>query len=291
MPAFYDSDVIDPIQRVLSNHDDSIDELASLMLNETALQQLTGHPGQRLSQHAVCKVSSRSPGTAKAPLLKGCHSTSPGDINLLNNDMCELKSTHNLLVATSRNQEGILAANQRTLSKREDSAPAIPHRSSRRRSIRAVKTIDALRNETSAGSHLVDALPRPQEMTPRRVHNNLGSTPLSAATALDIGKKIQEMMAETERLKPVEGIVRGPSNPPKRTFKMKSNMFAKVKHAISGRFQERANKKRRDSVRDEPLLDKGLNGSSAENYEVVVDTSPMDIRLNEGMLHCAFRQA
>jgi hypothetical protein len=110
----------------------------------------------------------------------------------------------------------------------------------------------------------------------------------STMSASDVNEKIVAMLAATKALKPTNGasLHQGPSVPTKKRRLIDNKMLTKVKSAINDRLQIRGSR-RRDSIRDDKLLDRSLN--ELQDFEdsasaSIAALSAVEIRMNEGQL-------
>jgi hypothetical protein len=104
--------------------------------------------------------------------------------------------------------------------------------------------------------------------------------------AADVNEKIVAMLAATKALKPAhdDALHQASFVPTKKRRLMDNKVLTKMKSAINDRLQIRSSR-RRDSIRDDKLLDRTLN--ELQDFEDPVSASvtalsTVEIRMNEG---------
>ncbi len=282
-----------------SGHDDSIEEMASMLLDDTTIDQLKPEAGKRLSQTAVAKA---------LPILPRLGSQDEKNLPQLprlvfnGDDAWAMRNTPVVTAAGSSNQ---IEFNDDHLEPptplinvashaRKSSAPPVPRRSSKRKSGRPKSHFSNSQAESTE-------VPKTTSTTRQSLKNSIShpqplETPLAQPRvipgATEINEKVEAMMAATRALKPGSDstLLHGPLVPAKKKRLGDGNMLSRMKIAFNDRFQTRSSKKR-DSTRDGRLLDKSL--SELQDFEEdpissISTLTAMELRMNEGriaMLH------
>jgi hypothetical protein len=272
-----------------SRRDDSIDEMASILLDDTTEEQLKPEPGRRLSRIGIAQALPSIPrvdpnATKSLPQLP----------KLLFNgdDAWAMKSSPVVMAAGSSNQmifgsdtpESLeVSANSPQFKK--SPAPTIPRKSSRRKSARPQSALPRGKVKVES-QQIASRLALKSSISPPKpveVSQIKGSSTMNAA---DVNEKIVAMLAATKALKPTHDDAphQGSSVPTKKRRLMDNKMLTKMKSAINDRLQIRG-ARRRDSIRDDKLLDRSLN--EIQDFEdpalaSVTALSAVEIRMNEG---------
>jgi hypothetical protein len=293
------SHTIESRHRPPSNRDDSIEEMASLLLNDTTIDQLKAEPGKRLlqigSSQALTDISSFICDGSKAlPQL-------PQLPQLIFNgdDAWAMKMAPVVTAAGSSNEVHFNGNNgelkppkppqhQPAQRARKGSGPPIPRKSSKRKSARPKSTLTKSRpaigdQQTSTNNYeqpLEGSMVAPSK--PQVAPQPKTSTPVDA---VEVNKKIEAMMAATRTLKG-DAPYHGPFVPSKKRRIKDNKVLVKVKTAINDRLNVRSTKKRLDSLRDDRLLDASFNDVPDYDDDHSISgnaLTAMEIRMNEGM--------
>jgi hypothetical protein len=295
MTAFYGDHGREPIRTIPSHQDDSIEEIASMLLDETTMDQFNGEPGKRLSQIAAAKTFPQPPCSAAQD-----SKALPQLPQLLFNgdDAWAMRSSPVMTAAGGCNEVQFSAGDEEpdsyppNLSRqpphvRKCSAPPLPRRSSKRNSARPKKPDSEAKSQATFlqdgpnGSNKQKRLVESDITPPKQIVHPEPKTSTSVEAA-DVNNKIEAMMAATKSLKPSANgnLLHGPVVPDKKR-RFKDNVLVKMKTAINDRLQVRSNRKRHDPARDDHLLDNNLN-EMPEYDEDGSAVSAMEIRMNEG---------
>lgn len=300
----------------LSPQDDSIDEMASMLLDDTAIDQLKADPGKRLSQISLSKglpgISQGAPQNDKAlPRLPSL---------LFNGDNVWAFKSMPVITATGNinevqfdhdADESVSLPSKSQMASQEDNAlsyfdapymsltPPIPRKSSKRKSSRP-KSI-SLQSGTIARKAISKSVSTPNNLTALTQHKS--SSPLDTNHVDD---KIQQMLAATNLLKgdtvgvkyhtlsdpvtnPTTIVLHGPPEgavlhgPMVSTKKRLSDyrVLSRMKTVIGDRLNARSLKKRHDPVRDDRLLDNSLNDFKSNVPPTTSAISSFEIGFNE----------
>jgi len=258
------------------DQDDSIREMASMLLDDTSEEQIKPNPGRYLSQIPIAKTL---PNLAHAHV--DSHKSLPQLPKLVFNgdDAWAMRMAPVVTAAGDSNStyfdrgsEGVRNVFPLTSAhahSRKGSAPTIPRKSSKRKSARSKITYPKLQSGENRKQALKKSISPPKLLEP--------IAPQQSATN-DINNKIQAMLAATKALKGStdQALLQGPYLPTRKSRLMDNKVFSKVKTAINDRLQAR-NARKRDSARNDRLLDP--SNSELQDWEA---TSALEIRLNEG---------
>lgn len=273
-----------------NHHDDSIEEMASMLLDDTTLDQLRPEAGRRLCQIAAAKAlpelerDEKQDSKARPRILT---MTFNGD------DAWAMRTAPVVTAAGRLNLMDFSDDNQSTTSfghpinRSGSSAPAIPRKSSKRKSGRPKSSNHKLQIGTADRSSFVTSNSQaatdifssaePAEEQPKT----------SVFQAADVNGKIDAMLAATKSLKPGSEVVtlQEPLVPTKKRRLMDNKVLAKMKTAINDRFPTR-NGRKRDSIREERLLESSTSEVQAQEEDPSGSgpaLSTMEIRMNEGL--------
>jgi hypothetical protein len=258
--------------------------MASMLLEDTDIDQLRTEHGKRLSQIASAKVA---PNISSTGLRQS--KTLPQLPQLLFNgdDAWAMRTTPVVTAAGSSNEvnfaedDSMETANPtsnppKTLKQSsQHSVPAIPRRSSKRKSARPVSHV-----HTRSPVKYRTSISPPK---PELIASTGGST---ADAGSRVNQQIEAMLAATNTLKPGHNnvILQGPYVSMKKRRLKDNKVLTKVKTAINDRLQARNGKKRHDPLRDDLLLDN--SSSMSQIVDDAVTPSPVlssvERRLNEG---------
>lgn len=279
-----------------SRHDDSIDEIASMLLDDTEIDQPCTEPARRLSyiptSHSLSGIPfSSSRDTKTLPQLP--------QLMFNGDDAWAMRTAPVVTAAGSYNEvqfsfegEAVAASPVSNLpipikQPRKDITPPIPRKSSKRKSGRPKASSTQLGKIGSAHSTTMKRVDRSSISPPKHVTK---SGPSSNNVATDVNDKIEAMIAATKALKPGydNTLLQGPCVPVKKRRLKDNKVFAKVKTVFNDRMPGRSDRKRHDSLRDDYLL-----GNSSSNDLPTADdsyvpspalsnVSEVERRLNEG---------
>lgn len=283
--------------------DDSIEELASMLLDDTTMDQLNTNtePGRHLSQAAAAEVFNNA-----GRVGSGDGKTLPQLPKLLFNgdDAWALKTAPVVTAAGGSNQMSFNVdvdplSMHPVNHTRKGSAPAIPRKSSKRRSGRPKSQFHiADRKSDLEASRLAythanlmtvpdySTLTLSREalkarISPPKPIDFPSSKPFDGTT--NINDKVQAMLAATTALKGDDGNMNtfpGPKLPPKKRRIGENNVLAKMKNVLNDRLQGRSSRKREDR-----LLDESTNECQDFRDEISASAAALttlDIRMNEG---------
>ncbi|KAH8685959.1 hypothetical protein BGZ60DRAFT_523225 [Tricladium varicosporioides] len=288
----------------ISHHDDSIEEMASILLDDTTIDQLRADPGRRLSQIPVPNEL-----TNASPRMSTYNDKAlPQLPNLVFNgdDAWALKSTSVVTAIGNSNEMQFTSARDElqsyppSIAKRQSnhirktSAPPIPRKSSKRRSVRNKSVLSspkraAICQSVSGSAHrLTTSISTPNYLNAPGTKSSNGIDPS------DINGKIKAMLEASAQLKPSSSsgtLLQGPLVANKKRRFKDHKVLAKVKTAINDRLGARQIKKAHDSARDDRLLDLGINDIQdlpdlpdldEEISHSFSALNTLEIRLNEG---------
>ncbi|KAK0116651.1 hypothetical protein ONS96_012506 [Cadophora gregata f. sp. sojae] len=289
MPTFHDSNY--KKESPSTNHDDSIEEMASILLDDTTMDQLRPEGGKRMSQSAASKA------------LPGLRTESQDGKNLPQlpklvfngDDAWAMRTAPVVTAAGSSNQIDFnedksppsTLLNRLSAHARKSSIPEIPRRSSKRRSGRPKSNVGPPRAEAGDRRRIAHASRQTLKSSTSPPRPSDSSQPKqSGFVAADINDKIESMIAATKALKPgSEGaILLGPLVPTKQRRLADNKMLLKMKTALNDRLSRR-NTKKRDSMLNDKLLDASLNEVQDFEEELSISAialTTMELRMNEG---------
>jgi hypothetical protein len=271
-----------------SRHDDSIDEMASILLDDTT-EELKPEPGKRLSRIGIAQA---------LPSIQRVDSSAAKSLPQLpkllfnGDDAWAMKSSPVVTAAGSSNQMVFSSDTPESLNVSADSpqfkkspAPTIPRKSSKRKSGRPRSAlprgkVSVESQQTASRLALKSSISPPKPVEAPEIKAS------STMNAADVNEKIVAMLAATKALKPThdDALHQGSFVPAKKRRLMDNKMLTKMKSAINDRLQIRGSR-RRDSIRDDKLLDRSLN--ELQDFEDPVSASvtalsTVEIRMNEG---------
>jgi hypothetical protein len=291
----------------IEEHDDSIEEIACALLDDTTLDQLKVDPGRRLSQIGLTHGNS---GMSTPRTIEDDNS----DTNRNRNNNKDLPQLPALTfngddVWAMRTSPVVTAASNSNLTRfsmnlpptppanfakneyshnRKGSAPAIPRRSSKRKSSRSKSNITSPQKPngghvrgSASKNKLSKSFSTPMVMNVSAPMNQSEATS-SSVNAQDINGKIAKMLEATQALKgssSESALLQGPLVPSKKRRIKDNRVLVRVKTVFNNQMQSRSVKRPHDPVRDDPLLDPSTNDGAEVVAELV---SPAQMRLNEG---------
>ncbi|PVH80623.1 hypothetical protein DL98DRAFT_654570 [Cadophora sp. DSE1049] len=289
MPTFHDSNY--KKESPSNHHDDSIEEVASILLDDTTLDQLRPEGGKRMSQSAASKalpgLRTESQDGKNLPQLPKLIFNADDAWAMRTAPVVTAAGTSNQMEFDVDNPRPSTFLNRLSAHARKSSIPEIPRRSSKRRSGRPKSAVGPPRAE--AGDR------RSVAHTSRQTLKNSISPPRagdssqpkqSGFVAEDVNNKIEAMIAATKALKPgSEGtVLLGPLVPTKKRRLVDNKVLTKMKTALNDRFNGR-NGKKRDSMLNDKLLDASLNEVQDFEEELSISAialTTMELRMNEG---------
>jgi hypothetical protein len=300
-----------------SAHDDSINKMASMLLDDTTIDQWKADPGKRLSQ---ISMSNGPPGMSQVGsqdskalpqlpslLFNGDNAwafkTSPvvtatGSVNEMqfDNGTDQLPGPHGTSYPHVRNfTPPTHSAPSIPSAPPMSSAPPIPRKSSKRKSSRPKSM--SIQNGPLARKAVSESISTPNHLTALSQHKS--------STQIDpnhVNDKIQQMLTATKDLKgdtvgvkyhnlsePTTTVLRGPREgavfhgPMVSTKKRLRDykVLSRMKSVISDRLNAKTSKKRHDPVRDDRLLDSSLNDFYDDVSASTSAISTLEIGANE----------
>jgi hypothetical protein len=293
--------------------DDSIGEMASMLLDDTTEDQLKTRPNRRLSQMTTTKTVSNLVHT-QADEYKA-HPQLP-ELIFNRDDAWAMKTAPVVTAAGNSNSmyfdrgsdgaSNLPALPIARAHSRKGSVPAIPRKSSKRKSVCPKSTHEkvqfggdrkkALKSSISPPKLLEPV--QPQQLEASDVNNKIqamlaatqalkGSAPSHRLEATDVNNQIQSMLAAGKDIKggTDQALLQGPYLPTKKTSLIKNKVLTKIKTAINDRLQIQ-NARRRDSALDKRLL--GPSNRELLEWEEPLALSALEIRLNEGRFYSMF---
>ncbi|KAG4436417.1 hypothetical protein IFR05_008110 [Cadophora sp. M221] len=288
MPTFHDSNF--KKESPSNHHDDSIEEMASILLDDTTMDQLRPEGGKRMSQSAASKAL---PGFPRSESQDGKNLPQLPKLIFNGDDAWAMRTAPVVTAAGTSNQmefgddnnQPSSFLNRLSAHTRKSSIPEIPRRSSKRRSGRPKSTVGQPRAEAGDRRSVANPSRQVSSISPPRP-NEPPRPQQSGFVAADVNGKIEAMIAATKALKPgSEGtVLLGPLVPTKKRRLVDNKVLTKMKTAINDRFSGR-NARKRDSMINDKLLDASLN--EAQDFEEELSASAialttMELRMNEG---------
>jgi hypothetical protein len=276
-----------------SRHDNSIEEMASMLLDDTTTDRLKTEPGKRLSQITASKalpdIAHEKKALPQLPQL------------LFNGDDAWAMKTTPVVTAAGGSNAMRFTGDPDDIDSyppplprysacysRKGTAPPIPRRSSKRKSVQPSSLNPNYLTQASSQQDDSNKL--------RELGQTGGGSPKQAGLrqpqkaggveAADLNNKIEAMIAATKALKPeLDGtVLQGPFVPAKKRRLKDNKVFAKVKTAINDRLLARTGRKH-DPVRDDRLLDGSINEMQEFEEDAMASVSALttlEIRMNEG---------
>lgn len=218
---------------IITHHDDSIDEMASQLLDDTTMDQIYTHPGNRMSQISISKAIphlplSESPGQAPPRLPQFA----------FNDDAAWALRQPALVTTDGMVKEMSSSGSSRALSppfdighpshRRKSSAPSLPPKSSKRRPGLPSRASCNLRAEyESRGREGQPGQTDSSKVIPQKLIS-VPQAQISSTAGIDIQKKIDSLMAlSTPKPMDPSGCSQNPSRP------RGDNYFTKIKKSIN----------------------------------------------------------
>ena len=289
MPTFHDSNYKKEPQS--NHHDDSIEEMASILLDDTTIDQLRPEGGKSMSQSAASKalpgLRTESQDGKSLPQLPKLVFNGDDAWAMKTAPVVTAAGTSNQMEFSEDNPQPSTFLNRLSAHARKSSIPEIPRRSSKRRSGRPKSTVGPPRAE--AGDRRSVAYTSQQTLkssiSPTRPGDSSQSKQ-SGFAASDVNDKIEAMIAATRALKPGSdgAVLLGPLVPPRKRRLVDNKVLTKMRTALKDGFNTR-NAKKRDSMLNDKLLDASLN--EVQDFEEELSMSAealttMELRMNEG---------
>jgi hypothetical protein len=275
---------------------DSIEELASMLLDDTTMNQLAGEPGKRLSKLGSAKILPQPIGQAFF------HDKALPQLPKLSFSGNDEWTTRSYPVATAAgisseadplNDEEELDSCPPPVSRqpahsRKGSAPPLPRKSSKRSS-RQREQRDLIEVQNSRGG---DKRQLERRKIMKMTNQNIeGQLPLTAETQPqrsvptvlpDVSQQIESMLVASRTLKPRESNSMTVSPVVSKKNGMKGNgVLSKMKMILNGHFHDKGLRKHLYAAKNEHLLDPNL--SQLPDYDEEASTiSAIELRMNEG---------
>jgi hypothetical protein len=297
----------DTKEDIKDDHDDTINKIASDLLEDTVVEQRKEDPGRNLIKFGFAGTKSEMSIT---PTVDGPNDDSKElpqiPLNLFNDDNpWAMKNSPAVTSAshlnTMRFSADELSTGTGSISRnafshtRKSSAPAIPRRSSKRKSGRSKSNITSPQKPTNghirgtaSKNKLSKSFSTPMIMNVSApVNQSIATT--SSVNPQDISGKIAKMLEATQALKgssSESAIQQGPSIPSKKQRLKDNKVLAKVKTAINDRMTSRNGRRTHDPIRDDRLLNLSIYDSPEIDIREPIGnpTKAEEIRLREGRL-------
>lgn len=290
MTAFYGKNNNDANQQSPLALDDSIQEMTSMLIDDTTMNQLTAEPGKRLSKLGSAKILPQ-------PSRQGIsHNKALPQLPRLSFDDDDDWTTGPRPAITAAgdltNDEDELGSCPPPVSRqpahaRKSSAPPLPHKSSKRKSRqREQKEHIEARNTTSNENRQFE-LRKLSKMTQQSFKSpfSLPNEIINATVpkpSPDVSQQIEDILVASRALKP-EGdslVVDSPVLSKKSGVKG-NKVLSKMKNAITEHLHDKSFRKHHNLAKNEHLLDPNL--SQLPEYDEEASTvSAMELRINEG---------
>ncbi len=296
MTAFYAKHNNDPNQQSPLALDDSIEEMTSMLIDDTAINQLTGEPGKRLSKLGSAKVL---PQLSRQGFFHDKALPRLPRLSFDSEDDWTTASRPAITAAVGTSNKADLMNNGDELDScpppvsrqpahaRKSSAPPLPRKSSKRRSRqREPKDVVEARNTPCYESRKIEPrkLNKPTQQTLTSPYSLSSQTAKGKTPKVspDVSQQIEAMLATSKALKQEGDQVVSKSPALSKKTGMKGNrVLSKMRDAISGHLQEKGLGRHHNIAKDDHLLDPNL--SQLPDYDDEASTiSAMELRINEG---------
>ncbi|EPE34537.1 hypothetical protein GLAREA_10231 [Glarea lozoyensis ATCC 20868] len=304
LAAFYEGRSREQLVPPSEEYEDSVEEMADALLNDTTLEQPKIDPGRRLSQIGLTLGNS---GISTPRTIEDDNSDTRHNRNN-NKDLPQLPAFifNGDDAWAMRTSPVVTAAGNSNLTRfsmdvpptppakteyshnRKGSAPAIPRRSSKRKSSRSKSNITSPQKPngghvrgSSSKNKLSKSFSTPMVMNVSAPVNQSEATS-SSVNAQDINGKIAKMLQATQALKgssSESALYQGPMVPSKKRRIKDNRVLVRVKTVFNHQMQSRNGKRPHDPVRDDRLLDPSVNNAAEVVPELI---SPAQMRINEG---------
>jgi hypothetical protein len=272
--------------------DDSIEEMASMLLDDTTMSELQGEIGKRLSQAGSAKILPQLPQEVPSR-----HKALPQLPQLLfNGDDAWALASRNAIVARDIVHGGYVTfsdeeeldscpppVSREPIHARTSSAPTLPRKSSRRRCQNSEHLKLKDRGENSRQQLEIRNLTKMTQQTvgfPLQL--NHGEAISSNAVQPAVNRQINNMLAASKALKPPDDSLLSESSvASKKSRNKRKGALSKMRNAINERLHDNRLKEHSQSPKSEQLLDSNL--SKWSDYEDGPSAvSAMALRLSEG---------
>jgi hypothetical protein len=265
-----------------SHHDDSLEEMANMLLEDTTIDQFESDHGQSASQIAAVRMlpSISSQNMRVLPQLPELHFNNDAWAMNANTVVAAAGNVNEIQPFGGTNAPGNYHQKLSTRS-RKGPAPPIPGKSSKRKSARPMAT--DCKERAEPGNRQSDGANSKKiakgSISPPKYIDVPQAKP-SAFNDTNVSNKIEAMLEATKALKPgtCDHMLQGPHLPTKKHRLKDSNVIMKMKTAINDHIQARVSKRSYDPARDDYLLDDALNETQTNDKAM----STMEIRMNEG---------
>ena len=296
MTAFYGKNNNDSNRQSSLALDDSIEEMTSMLIDDTTMNQLAREPGKRFSKLGSVKVLSQSSqqgffhdkALPRLPRLSfdGEDEWTPGSPPAI------LATEAASNEVDPANDEDELDSCPPPVSRqpahaRKSSAPPLPRKSSKRRSRpREQKEVVEARNTTSDENRQLESrkLSKVTQLSLKRSLPLSNETPKAATlkASPDVSQLIESMLVASRALRPEDDSLMIGSPALSKKSKAKGNrVLSKMKNAITGHLHDKGFRKHYNLAKNEHLLDPNLS-QLAEYDEEASIISAMELRINEG---------
>ena len=296
MTAFYGKHNNDSNQQSTLALDDSIEEMTSMLIDDTTMNQLTGEPGKRLSKLGSANIL---PQSSQQGFF---HEKALPRLPRLSFDGEDDRSTRSRPTITATkailNEVDLLSdedeldscpppVSRQPTHARKSSAPTLPRNSSQIRSRqREQKGVIEARNATGDENRQIE--PRKLSKTtqqnlksPFSLSSEFTNASITKATP-DVSQQIEAMLVASKVLKP-EGdslVIDSPVLSKKSGVKG-NRVLSRMKNVLTGHLHDKGFRKHHNLAKNEHLLDPNL--SQLPDYDEEASTiSAMEIRINEG---------
>jgi hypothetical protein len=296
MTAFYGKQNNDSNQQSTLALDESIEEMTSMLIDDTTMNQLTGEPGKRLTKLGSAKVlpqSSRQgffhdmalPRLPRLSFDGGDDWTTAPSLAIT----APVGVSNEVEMITDEEDHDSFPppASRQPAHARKSSAPPLPRKSSKRtRRQRGPKEFVETRN--TPGDESRQPEPRKLSKTPQQsIKSPFSPSSETTKAAIpeaspDVSKQIGAMLAASMALKP-EGDSMVIDSPvlSKNSGKKGSRVLSKMRCAITGHLHDKSLKRHHNLAKNAYLLDPNLN--QLPDYDEEASTiSATELRINEG---------
>lgn len=294
MTTFYGKYNNDSNQQDTLALDDSIEEMTSLLIDDTTMNQLTGELGKRLSQLESAKVLSQSSQRGfshEKPLPRLLRPSMGGD------DDWTPGPPPAITVAGAISNEEDLTNDEDELDScpppvprqpahaRKSSAPPLPRKSSKRSRLREQK--EAVESHNTTGdenrqlkSQKLTKMTQPSFKYPIPLFKETAKAAIPKAFP-DVSRQIEAMLVASRTLKPEDdSILVDTPVFSKKSVEKRSKVLSKM-NAIVGHLHDKGFRKHHDLAQNEHLLDPNL--SQLPDYDEEASTiSTTELSINEG---------
>lgn len=293
MTAFYGKHNNDSNQQSTLALDDSIEEMTSMFIDDTAANQLTGEPRKRLSKLGSAKIPQQTSrqglfNDKALPRLPQLSFNGEDDWTTRSRAATEAISNEVGLVSDEEEFDSCPPpVSREPTHARKSSAPPLPRKSSKRRSRqREQKEVVDARNATGDDSRQIkpwklSKTTQQSLKSPFSLPSQNTNSPIPKA-APDASQQIEAMLATSKVLKPEVDTFAIDSPVLSNKGDVKGNrVLSKMKNAITGHLRDKSHRKHHNLAKNEHLLDPNL--SQLPDYGEEASTiSAMKIRINEG---------